>query len=248
MGKISAKNAMILVNGNNLSAFADSYNVDKTVTPVDVTCFGDGVHNFQPSLQNSKIGVNFYWDTTATTGVYAYLQGLGTGQLTVIPETVALGTPAFSLPYQQTNFAPQGTPAAMIKLGTVNFLQRASSALIPSYGVEDGLIVQHATITSTTTSAAVDLGAAIAGTARNVSGILHVRIPTATDTYVVKIRHCATSGGGYADLLTFTSDGKTMTAERQVGTPSLLEFIKVQATRTGSAGDNFGFTVLLWHS
>ena len=111
MAKTSAKNAIVLVNGNNLSTFADSYNVDKTLEIQDVTGFTDGVHNFMPTIQNSKIGVNFYWDTTATTGIYAYLQGLGTGFLTVIPETVALGVAEFSLPYQQANFNPTGTPA-----------------------------------------------------------------------------------------------------------------------------------------
>ena len=65
---------------------------------------------------------------------------------------------------------------------------------------------------------------------------------------VVAASSCATSGGSYADLLTFTANGTSMTAERQTGSASLLEFIKVQATRTGSAGDNFGLTVVLWHS
>jgi hypothetical protein len=200
-----------------------------------------------PTIQNSKVGINFYWDTTATIGVYAYLQGLGTGLLTIIPETVALGTPELSLPYLQTNFTPQATPAAMIKLGTVNFLQSVSSALVPAYGVEDGLVVQHATITGTTTSAAVDLGAAVAGTSRTVSGILHVRIPTTTATYVVKIRHSTAAAGTYYDLLTFTANGQAMTAERQFGTASLNRYIQVLATKS-VATDPFGFTVCLWHS
>jgi hypothetical protein len=245
MAKISAKNAMVLINGSDFSTYADSYTTSYEVDPVKVTGFSDGADNFIRGLSNAKVGVNFFWETTATTGIHAKLSTLSTGNLTIIPETPAVGGSCLSLPYKQTNYNPAGAPADAIRIGTVDFLQ--DNAAGSYYGLEGGLLVQHATITTTTTSAATALGT-LGGTTRNVSGILQVRIAPANDTYVVIVQHATTAGGSYSTILTFSANGSTVTSERQVAAVALNDYIKVVATRTGSAGQNFGFSVALWHS
>jgi hypothetical protein len=69
----------------------------------------------------------------------------------------------------------------------------------------------------------------------------------AADTYVVKVQDCATVGGSYEDLITFTANGSALTSERQTAASGTInKFIRVLATRTGSAGNSFGYSVHYW--
>jgi hypothetical protein len=245
MAKTSAKSAMVLVDGHDYSAYSDSYNVQKATDPIDVTCFSDGAHNFIAGIQNSKIDVNFFWDSTATTGVNVILSGLGTGNLSVIPETPAVSGHCFSLPYRLANFTPASTPADAIKVGTVGFIQDSIAAY--PYGVEDGVVVAHGTITNTTASTVVDLGT-LSGTTRNVSGILHIRTATAADTYTFILEHATTSGGSYATILTWTLDGTVLDSERKVAAVALRDFVRFTATRATGSGQSLSYTAVFWHS
>jgi hypothetical protein len=78
---------------------------------------------------------------------------------------------------------------------------------------------------------------------------MHVWTNTTDDTYVVKIQHCATIDGVYDDLITFTLNGKTRTSEHVTAVSGTInQYRRVLATRTGAAGDSFGYTVSFWHS
>jgi hypothetical protein len=242
MAKGTAKNGIILINGYNYSPLAMAYEAIHSTGMMDVTGFSEGGQNFIPGLPSSKMNIGMYWDSTATVGPNAVLGAFPTGDVTIMPEGYALGNPAISMPFTLGNYSPNGEPAGAIQLGTLAF-----EAYGANVGIENGWSLAHATITATTTGTGfVDpSGAAVAGIC---GGVLHIWTKCAADTYVVKIQHCATIGGVYADLITFTANGSALTVERQtVASGTIQPYRRVLATRTGAAANPFGLSVVFWH-
>ena len=242
--KVSAKGAIILVGGYNLSTYFTSYEVQEGISPLDVTGFTDGSNNFIPGLFSGQITGNALWDNTVAKSypvLKAYTGTTTDGIVTILPEGGTAGLPSLSLPFTQGGITPSGSPTTAIGLGSINFASYGDNE-----GVENGILIHHGAITDSTTDADVswvDQGGAI--TAR-CSGILHVWT-ACTDTYVVKIQHCDTSDGVYADLVTFTLNGTALGSERaEVASGTINQFLRFQATRTGAVGDSFGCTVTFW--
>jgi len=236
MSKVSAKNAIILINGYNLSTYATAFEANTDTGVIDVTGFSDASKNFIPGLPTAKIQADMLWSSTAST-VHTALHDFGEHHVTILPEGYAAGNPSISLPYTQATYNPKGTPDSAVSVGSIQFESYGDNE-----GVEFGKVLTHGTITNTTTTTAYQFNAAQV-TAR-CSATLHIWSSCAAYTYVVKIQDCATSDGSYNDLITFTADGSAVLSERQaVASGTIDKFLKVVATRTGSAGDSFGFTV-----
>lgn len=236
MPKIAAKNATILVNGYNFSTYFTAYEASNSVNPRDVTGFGDGCKNFIPTIRSGKITGSALWDSAAAK-THLILKSLPTGHVTIIPETYTVGVNSVSLPFMLNNYNPQGKPDDAIRLGSLNFEAYGSNV-----GVEEGWVLQHASITSTTTSTGV-LDPENAALTTTCSATLHVWSATATDTYVIKVQH-STDNSTYADLITFTANGTSLTSERiAVASGTVNKYRRVVATRTGAAGNTLGFTV-----
>lgn len=241
MPKISAKNGIILINGYNFSTYINQYDVNADTNKIDVTGFGDGVVNYIPGLPSASITANVLWDSAAGK-THLALSPRPTGYVTILPEGYALGNPSISLPFMQGNYMPKGAVNEAIQIGTLNFESYGSNV-----GIENGWALAHGTITATTTGTGFDdpTGGAVTATC---SATLHIWDTTATDTYVVKVQHSTTLGSGYADLITFSANGTSLTAERQtVASGTINRYRRVLATRTGAAGDTFGFTVHFQH-
>lgn len=241
MSKVSAKNGIVLIGGYNLSTYAMDYEITDTIDPIDVTGLSDGVNNFIPGERVASMTANILWDSAANT-VHAAMASLPVSNVTIMPEGYALGNPTFSLPAMQGNYSPSGSPSTAISVGAI-----AWSSSGDNKGIEHGYALAHGTITTTTTGTGfVDIsGGAVTAAC---SGTLHIWTPTSTDTYVVKIQHSTTLGGTYADLVTFTLNGTARGSERiAVASGTINAYRRVLATRTGSAGDSFGFSVHFSH-
>lgn len=244
MAKVSAKDAIVLVNGYRLSSSFTQFDALAGVEPVEVTGFTEQSHNFIPGLFNSHISVAGLWDNVAG-GVNDALKGLSSNKIvTILPEGYpAVGAGSLSLPYMQENFNPAGSPNTAVTLGSIGFSTYGSNN-----GLEYGVALQHGSITTTTTGTGV-LDSTNAAVTAACAGSLHVWGITATDTYVIKIQHSTTLGSGYADLITFTLNGTALNSERiAVVSGTINKYRRVLATRTGAAGDTLSFTVHFWHA
>jgi len=239
--KVSAKDSIILINGYVFSTYFNSFDIENSCNPVDVTGFGDGSKNSIPSMPSAKISGNVFWDSAADK-THLALSPRPTGYVTIIPGGYALGNPSISLPFMQGNYGTKGAPDSALEIGTLNFESYGVNV-----GVEPGQALAHGTITATTTGTGfVDPSGGAVTAACNAT--LHIWTATDTDTYVIKVQHSATVGGVYADLITFTADGTSITAERKsVASGTINAYRRVLATRTGSAADPFGFTVHFNH-
>ncbi len=237
MAKISAKDATVLINGYKLSTYATAYETEISTNPVDATGFSDGVKNYIPSIVSSKISADMLWNSAAGT-VHTALSVPGTtGLVTIIPEVSAVGGASISLEYLQSNYKPGADVSDILKVGSIEF--ETSNA--NNYGLEFGQVLYNGTITNTTTGTSYDNAAA---TSTRYSAVLHVFQAVASDTYAIKVQH-STDNSTWADLVTFTANGSTITAERKVGT-AVNRYRRIVATRSGSAGNTLGLAVVLY--
>lgn len=244
MAKISAKDGIVLIDGYNLSTYVTQYEIQDMVDEVEVTGLTDGSHNHIPGQRISSLSLNTLWDQTAAKSAPVLRPLNLAGKIvTLLPEGYVLGAPSISMPIMQANWGPTGSPSTAITADSVKFLSYGNNE-----GIEDGYALAHGTITTTTTGTGYDDLSGAAATAR-CAGALHVWDTTSTDTYVVKIQHSTSLGSGYADLITFTLNGTALGSERiAVASGTVNRYRRVVATRTGSAGDSFGFSVHFWRS
>ena len=241
MTKQSAKNAIVLIGGYNLSTYATAFETESNVNPIDVTGFTDASKNYIPGMLSGSIKADMLWSSTANT-VHTALHDFTSRHVTILPLGYTLGNHSISLPYTQANYGAKGDPTSAVQVGTLSFESYGDNE-----GVENGYVLAHATITNTATGTGFQVNAAPA-TAR-CSATLHIWSSCAADTYVVKVQHCTTVDGVYADLLTFSANGSAITSERQTAASGTVnQFIRVLATRTGSAGNSFGYSVHYWQS
>ena len=243
MSKYSGKNAILLIKGYNFSSFASAFETQDSVNPIDVTGFTDGCKNFIPGARSSQITADMFWDSTAGS-VHAalYAPSSTNGHVTILPEGYTLGNVSMSMPFTQGNYSPKASPSDAVTVGTLNFLSYGANE-----GIEYGRVLAHATITNTATGTGYQFNSD--AVASRCAATLHIWSACAADTYVVKVQHCATVDGSYADLLTFTADGSAITSERKTAASGTInKFIRVLATRTGSAGNSFGYSVHYWQA
>lgn len=240
--KVSAKNAIILISGYNLSTYLTNYEVQENTNPVDVTGFSDGCQNFIPGNLGATIIATAMWDKDANTAFPVLKSYVGTttdGSITILPEGGTAGNPSLSLPFTLGGITPSGSPNAAISLGSLNFSSYGSND-----GVENGMVLHHGSVTVSTTDAGVSDPAATGAITAKCSATLHVWSATTTDSYVVTVED-SPDDITYANLITFTLDGQTVGSERQiVASGNVDQYRRVVATRTGTAGDTFGFTVV----
>ena len=245
MTKKSAKDAIILVGGYNLSTYFTTYEVAENAAPIDVTGFTDGSNNFIPGLMSGSINAQALWDNTEGKSypvLKAYTGTTTDGSITILPEGGTAGYPSISLPFTQGGITPSGSPSGAIMLGSIAFASYGDNE-----GVENGILIHHGAITASTTDADVTWPDCDGAVTARCSGTLHIWSACATDTYVVKIRDCDTSDGAYDDLVTFTLTGAALGSERvEVVSGTINKFLQFQATRTGAAGDSFGGSVHFW--
>jgi len=246
MAKISSKNAIIVVNQYRFPTYFSRYEYAASVEQNEVTGFTDGAHNYLPGVKTATLKLDVFWDSAATKTFDAFAAPLASGFVTIIPEGSAVGNRTIAMPFMELNFNPQGDLKSAIVANNMEFNYVNSATTM--YGPELGYCLQDGTTTTTLTGTAVQDAINVTDVTVTCEGTLHVWSATTTDTYVVKVQHSANGTTGWADVITFVANGTTLTWERQaIASGTLHEFYRVLATRTGSAGDTFGFTVHFSH-
>ena len=241
MAKQSAKNAIVLINGYLFSTYATMFDIKADAGKILVTGFGDGAANYVPGMPTVAGTVDMLWESSANS-VHLALSSLPTGALTILPEGGTLGNQSLSFAVMQATYIPKGTPTSAITVGGIQFESYGNNT-----GIETGVVLQHGTTTTTLTGTGVDdpTGASVTAAC---GATLHLwGTPLAADTYVIKVQH-SVDNSSWADLITFSANGSARTVERQtVASGTIRRYRRVLATRTGSAGNTLGFTVVFYH-
>jgi hypothetical protein len=241
MAKVSAKNAVILINGYQFSTYFSTFEAENDTNKIDVTGFTDGSQNFIPGILSGKLSGDVFWDSAAAK-THLALSPRPTGHVTILPEGGTVGNHSLSMPFMQGNYGVKGSPDAALEIGKLDFELYGSNV-----GLEMGRVLSHGTITTTTSTVGVldETDAAVTATC---SATLHIWTACAADTYAVVVEHSTTLGSGYATLITFTANGSAITSERKTVTSGTInKYRRITATRTGAAANPFGFTVHFQH-
>jgi hypothetical protein len=128
MAKVTSKSAVVAVDDSagspqTISGDVQSYTIEFTVNPEDVTGFGEGSQNFTPGLQVNKLTLNCLWNTAATTGAYTVIRGtIGQAASITVSVTPEAAGPVFSGEFMCAGITVGGEAAGSpISLGAVEY-------------------------------------------------------------------------------------------------------------------------------
>lgn len=130
MAKVSAKNAVITLNSNDVSTYVKTYEINWAVATEEITGFKDGWQNHLAGMPIVGFTLDMMWDST----VFGYLTTLmGTPATCSIQPQGADSGQVLSGTFFCSGIHPSGeaSSGASIKFGTVEFL--ASGATIATF-------------------------------------------------------------------------------------------------------------------
>lgn len=218
-GKTHTKYARMLAGGANLTGDSRSLgSIGMAYDEIDVTGWED-VMNYLPGQAMLNFGpYQAVWNNTAAAtgpiqpGVHTSLAGIGTPICTAvlgIREAPTIGAPAFSANLQQLSYTVSAAAGGTL-IVNADFTNKVDNGF-EAYGW--GQILANGTsVSSTTTNGSLDNGAS---SANGAYGILHITTSAGamgSNNWTIKIQD-STNDSTWADLITFSANGSTATAE-----------------------------------
>jgi len=245
MPKINGQYCAVIWHGYDVSGKSRQFEFNDEHTEEEATAFQDGAINSQGGLSNIDGNVQSFMDSPLDLGAFeAYKSPGGSTDkvlmilfgVEAVPDEGDFGVAALMKQFQVVS--------GMVPTEKVPF---DANFLSSGYKADHGQVLDYATITDTKDCDEVDFGAistvgitsylsVFKGTAEDTPG---------TDTYVIKVQHSVAGGGSWIDYETFVSDGSARTSERIENALTCQRYRKAQLTRTGAAGDDLGFAILV---
>jgi hypothetical protein len=241
MAKLSGQYCAVLFAGYDISGRSRQFDLSIEYIQEDATAFQDGGENSQAGLPMFDGSVTAFMDP-ATNSSWDALKSPATHTnqhlLVMFGDGAAptLSDSALAAAAEQFKINLSGTPQDKLVL-TANFKPEGGAAFRPDFCT----VLANQTVTNTTTTTSHD---SVSGPySGGGTGYLQVFTPTSTDTYSIVIEDSA-NNSVWATYDTFAADGSSRTSERIISTDSLDRYWRVVVTRTGAAGDSFGFAIV----
>lgn len=200
----------------------------KTVQTAPAEGWSDGVQYF--TLGHSEhvlTGYQAVFNNTANTGSHTRLSSTPATQVISLPIGIraapAIGDPAFLATFDQVSYTVDGTDAILVNAEFV----RETTTDIDHEAPWGVVLYPDTSLTATINAASVDNGASSASGA-----LAHIHV-TASDggTWAFKVQD-SSNDSDWSDLITFSADGTTATAERGDVAGTVDQYLRFQATRT----------------
>ena len=246
MAFVHGKDTTVLYNGSDLSEYFTDISGTRTVDANQCTAFGASAHSYVVGLQDGTATASGYWAGEAL-AVDAILQpSLGNqstdasitdGHLMILNKTQAVSDNVMIMRCDTTNYGITSPVADVVSI---------SADFQSSDGIKSAVLLHASStnVTATTTPSFIDVGGASSATGAQAQ--LHVPANTLNNTAVIKITHSASSGGTYADLLTFATvaTGAELSERKAVASGSTINrYMKVVITTSGSGQINFALAI-----
>ncbi|MBN1535192.1 MAG: hypothetical protein JW908_00565 [Anaerolineales bacterium] len=239
MAKQAGRWNAIYYAGYDLSGLSNQFDFSVEFAEADTTGFLEGAENSIPDEPKGSAALTVFLDPDTdkshdalkTPGSYTdHHLCILLGQ----NAAPTIGDPALAMVCKQFSYnAKFARKSAVMADVAVN-----SAGELPDV---NGIVLANTTITNTTTFSVVDHSES---TEDGGAGYLQILTPASTDTYVIKIQH-SSDNITYSDLITFTADGSARISERgESGDVTVNRYMRVLATRTGSAGDDLKLCVV----
>lgn len=237
-GKTHTRWARLLMAGANLSGDSRTLaNVGISYDQTDVTGW-ENITNFLPGRGTLNFGQYqaLFNNRAAATGpvepgTHTQLNGIGAPIATCaigIQEAPTIGAPAFSAQLQQYSYLAQ-VAAADALIINADFSNKAGNNL-SDYGWGQ-ILASGTSVSSTTNNGSVDNGTS---TANGAYAALHITQSVGamgSNNWEVKIQDSA-NDSSWADLITFSADGSSATAEWGSVSGTVDRYCRVVMTKT----------------
>lgn len=200
---------------------------------VDMTGWNQSIRNYLPDqfFEAGIRGYNAFMNDTPLSGAFTLLKTADGG---VTPANVSLffggnaeptyGDPSYSLSAAQ--MSGQTTQDGGAFVIAADFLPLAG---VTASGIPWG-VVHHPVLSRSATFAGTSVDN-LAATTLGYAVLLHI-IATASGNFAFKIEH-STNDSTWADLVTFTINGGTLTSEYKTGSGTVNRYTRLSGTRTG---------------
>ena len=215
----------LYIGGYNVSGATQSLNISSPLATIDVTDITQYANARLGGLRAGEITLVTYFDTQMTNSAHSLYSALPrTDVISSYFRGTAVGNPAACMVAKQLNY--DGTR------GTDGSLTAAVDMQSNGYGLEwcKQLTAGVRTDTTATAGAYYDNATSYA---YGLQAYLQVFAITGTSV-TVEIQHCATSGGSYTTLGSFTAVSAAPAAQRLVvsNTTTVDRYLKVTTTGT----------------
>ena len=229
MAKDTGLNVRLYVEGNDLSGDANSLDgVGYTQELFDTTTLDQSAVSRLAGRVDGSLSASAFFDA-ATTHISAVMTA-NSGKLptadqnVLIPLSSAAGSPAYGCIAKESDYGVSGSIGSPVTVSA----SYSINGTAPEFG--EMLTAHDDTHASAGSGTVVDSGAS---SSNGASGYCHI-FSLASGTVTVKIQHCATSDGTYADLISFTATatGAVPVAYRATASGTVNRYIKVVTTGT----------------
>ena len=226
-GKTHARFWRLIADGVDLSGDTRAIgSFGKTYEVHPVEGWSSGVKHFQLGRPEHFLnGYQAVFNNTAATGSYTELSAQEEYIISLIMGIRAapiVGDPCFISTMEQTQFKIDGTDAVLINAEFVKSITDSDHE--DCWGV---CLAPGTSLSSTTNGTSVNNGAS---SSNGALAHLHVTA-TSSGSWTLKIQDSA-NDADWADLITFASDGSTVTAEAKDVTGTVDQYVRFQATRS----------------
>lgn len=218
------KNAKVLANGYDLSAYFSSANASGAADTAEVTTFGNDSKAYIPGVKDGTFSVEGYYDATAGAVDEVLAAAIGT-------ETV------WTTVFAADAIGARGYGAATITTSVETGAEIGGAVTVTAEGQADGgldaIVVLHAlgAETASGNGTQVDNGAA---TTNGLAAYLQVTAKSGSPTLTAKVQH-STDGSTWADLATFSAVTAANVAERIATTGTVNRYLRALWTISGGS-------------
>jgi hypothetical protein len=219
------KNAKVLMDGADLSAYFSKVSNKGSAETAEVTTLGANAKAYIPGLKDATISVDGYWSGDVA-GVDSYLaSNIGsTGIWTVIYAADALGARGYGATVVDTSIEVGAEIGGAVSISAEGQATVGSEPVV----VLNPLSAKTATGTGTQVDNTTS-------TSNGSASYLHVTATSGTSTpsLAVKVQHSA-DASTWADLAVFTTVTTANTAQRVASTGTVNRYLRAQFTITGT--------------
>lgn len=222
------KNAKLLLNEYDLSAFANEGSVAESVETGETTVFGNSAKTYIPGQRDSTLSISGFFDGDANA-----VDEVVAGILATDPEVITFGSEGLAAGSRVTTMKSLSTSYEISSpvADVVSFSLEAQNTDRIDRGIS--LLNLAAVNYPGANSASQDNATA---TSNGGAANLHVTANTANGASTIKIQHSA-DNATFADLVTFSAvSAAGTTSERATVTGTVNRYLRVNTTIAGSSG------------
>ena len=232
MSFLSGKNAKVLSDVTDLSAYLNAVDTTQDAQLLETTTFGATGKTYRMGFKNGTASLKGFWDgaVAAVDAVLAAALGSAGGEIvTIAPDGLTVGNRLYLLLSRLTKYSVS-TPVDGVVAITADM--QADGGI--DYGVSLHALAAE---TATGSGASVDNAASSAN-----GGVAHLHVSAVTavggDTLDVVVQH-STNGSTWVDLITFAQLTTATTKERLTVAGTVNRYVRASWTKGGAGSPSY---------